>query len=133
MIGAGVEPVAGYGASPAPFPQFLPPALTRKATIDDSTPTAGRQGKRGEDGEIGTGPREPHLPAAHRGRPWSTCPAELSTYTLCPMPRRAPVVTPLNPVQGPRSTRFRGDRGGTTPHRKGGVPLDVDGVESWYL
>ena len=23
MTGAGVEPVAGYGASPAPFPQFL--------------------------------------------------------------------------------------------------------------
>ena len=30
------NPVAGYGASPAPFPQFLPPSLTRTATMDDS-------------------------------------------------------------------------------------------------
>ena len=53
--GAGVEPVAGYGASPAPFPQLLPPALTRKATIDDSRrPLAARQTGRGRGDRRGT-------------------------------------------------------------------------------
>ena len=36
--GAGVEPVAGYGASPAPFPQFLP-RWARAEALDRPTGT----------------------------------------------------------------------------------------------
>ena len=49
-------------------------------------------------------------PPRIEGGPGRRVRLNVTTYTLCPMPRRAPVAAPLNPAQGPRSTRFRGDR-----------------------
>ena len=125
--GAGVEPVAGYGASPAPFPQFLP-RWARAEALDRPTGTtvaaldARRRVPRRPDvvqldaGEIAENDRVP-LGGRVRSRPrpcsWSTCPARPTTESpqlvdvsgLDRGPaagRRAPVVTPKNPAQGPR-------------------------------
>ena len=85
--GAGVEPVAGYGASPAPFPQFLP-RWARAEALDRPTGTtvvaldARRRVPRRPDvvqldaGEIAGNDRVP-LGGRVRSRPrpcsWSTC------------------------------------------------------------
>ena len=125
--GAGVEPVAGYGASPAPFPQFLP-RWARAEALDRPTGTtvvaldARRRVPRRPDvvqldaGEIAGNDRVP-LGGRVRSRPrpcsWSTCPARPTTESpqlvdvsgLDRGPaagRRAPVVTLKNPAQGPR-------------------------------
>ena len=117
--GAGVEPVAGYGASPAPFPQFLP-RWARAEALDRPTGTtvaaldARRRVPRRPDvvqldaGEIAGNDRVP-LGGRVRSRPrpcsWSTCPARPTTESpqlvdvsgLDRGPaagRRAPVVTP---------------------------------------
>ena len=126
-FGAGVEPVAGYGASPAPFPQFLP-RWARAEALDRPTGTtvvaldARRRVPRRPDvvqldaGEIAGNDRVP-LGGRVRSRPrpcsWSTCPARPTTESpqlvdvsgLDRGPaagRRAPVVTLKNPAQGPR-------------------------------
>ena len=85
--GAGVEPVAGYGASPAPFPQFLPrwaraEALARPTGTTVAALDARRRVPRRPDvvqldaGEVAD--RVP-LGGRVRSRPrpcrWWTCPA----------------------------------------------------------
>ena len=74
------------------------------------TPTAGGKANGERTGRSARDLVSLTYPPRIEGGPGRRVRLNVTTYTLCPMPRRAPVVTPLNPAQGPRSTRFRGDR-----------------------
>ena len=129
--GAGVEPVAGYGASPAPFPQFLP-RWARAEALDRPTGTtvaaldARRRVPRRPDvvqldaGEIAGNDRVP-LGGRVRPRPrpcsWSTCAGRDSQESGS---------RPSKSLISRRSPRNR-------PHSPPVEALRSVGVVSWYL